>query len=89
MFFRCGGAVVEIGARIGGDEAADTPDRLSGLAWRVADPDAAQARLAKVGFDVSEVRGGRKPGTKVFTVRSGVPGAPSLMLSAEPASEDA
>ena len=88
MFFRCGGAVVEIGARIGGDEAAETPDRLSGLAWRVADPDAAQARLAKAGFDVSEVRAGRKPGTKVFTVRAGVPGAPSLMLSAEPASDE-
>jgi catechol 2,3-dioxygenase-like lactoylglutathione lyase family enzyme len=86
MFFRCGGAVVEIGARIGG-EVSDAPDRLSGLAWRVAEPEAAQARLAKAGFDVSEVRSGRKPGTKVFTVRAGVPGAPTLMLSAEPGAE--
>jgi len=82
MFFRCGGAVVEIGARIDAP-ASDGPDRLSGLAWRVADPDAARARIAAAGFDVSEVRPGRKPGTRVFTVRSGVPGAPSLMLSAE------
>ena len=82
MFFRCGGAVVEVGARLD-VEASDAPDRLSGLAWRVSDPDAAQARLSKAGFDVSEVRKGRKPGTKVFTVRSGVPGAPTLMLSAE------
>jgi catechol 2,3-dioxygenase-like lactoylglutathione lyase family enzyme len=88
MFFRCGGAVVEIGARIGG-EISNDPDKLSGLAWRVTDPDAAQARIAKAGFDVSDVRSGRKPGTKVFTVRSGVPGAPTLMLSADPASEDA
>jgi catechol 2,3-dioxygenase-like lactoylglutathione lyase family enzyme len=88
MFFRCGGAVVEIGARLGG-EISNDPDRLSGLAWRVTDPAAAQARIAKAGFDVSEVRSGRKPGTKVFTVRSGVPGAPTLMLSADPASEDA
>jgi hypothetical protein len=87
MFFRCGGAVVEIGARLG-EEASDRPDRLSGLAWRVAEPEAAQARLAKAGLDVSEVRTGRKPGTKVFTVRSGVPGAPTLMLSAEPAAEE-
>jgi catechol 2,3-dioxygenase-like lactoylglutathione lyase family enzyme len=87
MFFRCGGAIVEIGARLGG-ETSDAPDRLSGLAWRVADPDAAQARLAKAGFDVSEVRAGRKPGTKVFTVRAGVPGAPTLMLSAEPAADE-
>jgi catechol 2,3-dioxygenase-like lactoylglutathione lyase family enzyme len=87
MFFRCGGAVVEIGSRLDA-EASDAPDRLSGLAWRVTEPEAAQARLAKAGFDVSEVRAGRKPGTHVFTVRSGVPGAPTLMLSAEPASED-
>jgi len=87
MFFRCGGAVVEVGARLD-VEASDAPDRLSGLAWRVADPDAAQARLRNAGFDVSEVRTGRKAGTKVFTVRSGVPGAPTLMLSAEPAAED-
>jgi catechol 2,3-dioxygenase-like lactoylglutathione lyase family enzyme len=88
MFFRCGGAVVEIGSRLGG-ETSDAPDRLSGLAWRVTDPDAARARIAAAGFDVSEVRTGRKPGTKVFTVRSGVPGAPTLMLSAEPGVEDA
>lgn len=87
MFFRCGGAVVEIGAKLGAG-TSDAPDRLSGLAWRVVDPDAAQARLAKAGFDVSEVRTGRKPGTKVFTVRSGVVGAPTLMVSAEPAAED-
>ena len=47
------------------------------------------ALTAKAGFDVSEVRAGRKPGTKVFTVRSGVPGAPTLMLSADAAMEDA
>jgi catechol 2,3-dioxygenase-like lactoylglutathione lyase family enzyme len=88
MFFRCGGTVVEIGARIDADEAADAPDRLSGLAWRVADPDAAQARLARAGFDVSEVRGGRKPGTRIFTIRSGIPGGPTVMLSAEPVGED-
>ena len=88
MFFRCGGAVVEIGARIDAP-ASDGPDRLTGLAWRIADPDAAQGRLAAAGFDVSEVRKGRKPGTKVFTVRSGIPGAPSLMLSAETEQEDA
>ena len=88
MFFRCGGAVVEIGARLGAEQSPDGPDRLSGLAWRVADADAAQSRLAKAGFDVSEVRVGRKPGTKVFTVRAGVPGAPTLMLAAEPAAEE-
>src|SRR5690606_41396249 len=75
----CGDAVVEFGASLSAP-ASDEPDGFGGLAWRVVDPDAARARLADAGFDVSEVRDGRKPGTKVFTVRSGVPGAPSLMI---------
>jgi catechol 2,3-dioxygenase-like lactoylglutathione lyase family enzyme len=81
LFFRCGAAVIEIGARLDAP-VSDGPDRLSGLAWRVKDAIAAQARLASAGFDVSEVRTGRKPGTHVFTVRKGVPGAPSLVISA-------
>lgn len=79
LFFRCGGAVIEFGASLKAP-ASDEPDSFGGLAWRVLDPDAAHARIAAAGFDVSEVRTGRKPGTKVFTVRSGVPGAPSLMI---------
>jgi catechol 2,3-dioxygenase-like lactoylglutathione lyase family enzyme len=81
LFFRCGGAVVEIGADLKAP-VSDGPDRITGLAWRVADPIAAQSRLAAAGLDVSPVRPGRKPGTTVFTVRSGVPGAPALILSA-------
>jgi catechol 2,3-dioxygenase-like lactoylglutathione lyase family enzyme len=87
MFFRCGGAVVEIGSSLRGEVDPAGPDRLSGLAWRIADPHATQARIAASGFDVSDVRTGRKPGTTVFTVRSGVPGAPTLMLSAEPSAD--
>ena len=85
LFFRCGDAVVEMGASLK-TPASDAPDRFGGLAWRVADPEAVQARIAAAGFDVSEVRTGRKPGTKVFTVRSGVPAAPALMIQqdAEP-----
>lgn len=79
LFFRCGSSVVEIAADLGAPRG-DGPDRLSGLAWRVADPAAACARIAAAGFDVSEVRPGRKPGTAVFTVRSGVAGAPTLMI---------
>jgi len=83
LFFRCGGTVVEIAADLKAP-VSKGPDRITGLAWRVADPAAAQARLAAAGFDVSEVRKGRKPGTTVFTLRSGVPGAPALMLGAGP-----
>ncbi|WP_309605445.1 VOC family protein [Phenylobacterium sp.] len=87
LFFRCGGAVFEVGASLKGPvspESLDEPDRFGGLAWRVTDPDAAQARIAAAGFDVSEVRIGRKPGTKVFTVRDAPGGVPTLMLMPSP-----
>ena len=79
LFFRCGQSIVEISAPLGAVDP-QTPDRIEGLAWRVADPRAAQVRLAGLGFDVSAVRKGRKPGTAVFTLRSGVVGAPSLLI---------
>jgi catechol 2,3-dioxygenase-like lactoylglutathione lyase family enzyme len=79
LFFRCGDAVFEVGASLKAP-VTDGPDSFGGLAWRVADADAAQARIQAAGFDVSEVRAGRKPGTKVFTVRSGLPALPALMI---------
>jgi catechol 2,3-dioxygenase-like lactoylglutathione lyase family enzyme len=81
LFLKCGDCVVEIGADPKAP-AADAPDRLSGLAWRVGDPDGARSRLAGAGMDVSEVRQGRKAGTRVFTVRSGIAGAPALVIAA-------
>jgi len=80
LFFRCGGAIVEIGASLKAP-ANETKDKFGGLAWRVKDAQAAQARIAAAGINVSEVRKGRKPGTAVFTVRSGTGGVPTLMLS--------
>ncbi len=80
LFFRCGGAVVEIGASLK-VPVSDAKDKFGGLAWRVRDPEAARARIAAAGIDVSEVRKGRKPGTSVFTVRGGTGGVPTLMLS--------
>lgn len=82
LFFRCGDAMVEIAASLKAP-VSDGPDRSGGLAWQVVDPDAARDRLAAEGFDVSEVRSGRKPGTRVFTVRSGAPGLPALFISQE------
>lgn len=75
MFFRCGDAIVEIIL-----DPALNRDTLWGLSWRVQDADAAHARLAASGFDVSEVRAGMKPGTRVFTVRDGTCGVPTLMI---------
>jgi catechol 2,3-dioxygenase-like lactoylglutathione lyase family enzyme len=79
MFFRVGDLILEIAHDL---KAADAPgpDQLWGLTWRVADADAAQARIAAAGFNVSEVRAGRKPGSRVFTVRDGTSGVPTLMI---------
>jgi catechol 2,3-dioxygenase-like lactoylglutathione lyase family enzyme len=88
LFFRCGAAVFEVGASLKGP-VTDEADRWGGLAWRMTDPDAARARIAAAGFDVSEVRAGRKPGTKVFTVRDAPGGAPALMLMPSPRLETA
>ena len=82
LFLRCGDAVLEIGSDLSGEDS-DAPDRLTGLAWRVRDPEGARERLAVAGFDVSQVRGGRKPGTRVFTIRAGVAGAPALVIAAQ------
>jgi hypothetical protein len=46
----------------------------------VPDAEAARARLLAAGLDVSEVRAGRKPGTRVLTLRGGTCGVPTLLL---------
>jgi catechol 2,3-dioxygenase-like lactoylglutathione lyase family enzyme len=81
MFFRCGDLVVEIVHRPGKDAGLDRAhDKLWGLSWRVADIDATRARLVSAGLDVSDARDGRKPGTRVLTVRSGTGGIPTLLV---------
>jgi len=79
MFFRCGDLIVEVVKRpvAGADQSHD---KLWGLSWRVADVDATRARLAAAGIDVSEVRTGRKPGTRVMSVRDGACGIHTLLL---------
>ena len=80
MFFRCGDLIVEVVHRPK-DEAVDkTRDSLWGLSWRVADIDATRARLVSAHVDVSDVRTGRKPGTRVLTVRTGTCGIPTLLV---------
>ena len=79
MFFRCGDLIVEVVKRpvAGSDQ---THDKLWGLSWRVADIDATRARLVAAGLDVSEVRAGRKPGTRVMSVRDNTCGVHTLVL---------
>jgi catechol 2,3-dioxygenase-like lactoylglutathione lyase family enzyme len=83
MFFRCGDLIVEVVRRpvAGGDASRD---KLWGLSWRVGDIDAARSRLLASGVDVSEVRTGRKPGTRVMSVRNGTCGVQTLFLERSP-----
>jgi len=88
LFFRVGGLTLEVVGRIGPPPlVSDTQDSLGGIAWQVADVEAARRRLAGLGFDVSETRSGTKPGTRVCTVRSETHGVPTLLI--EPAAAQA
>ena len=79
MFFRCGDLIVEVVKRpVAG--ADHNHDKLWGLSWRVADIEATRARLLAAGIDVSEVRAGRRPGTRVISVRDGTCGIHTLLL---------
>lgn len=86
MFFRCGDLIVEVFEQLdqdGSDAKDDTSskqDSFYGLTWRVADADASHARLSDAGFDVSEVRKGRKPGSRVLTVRNNTAGVATLLI---------
>ena len=76
LFFRVGGVTIEVVH----DATLGAQDAFAGAAYRVRDIEAAQSRVRAAGFDVSEVRDGAKPGTRVFTVRDGTCGVPTLIL---------
>jgi catechol 2,3-dioxygenase-like lactoylglutathione lyase family enzyme len=80
LFFRCGrDLVVEIIHRLK-DGVAPGPDKIWGLSWRTMDIVATQERLRREGFEVSDIRDGRKPGSRVATVKSGTFGVPTLVI---------
>lgn len=86
LFFRCGGLVIEVAHPLK-DGVGAGPDTLGGFSWRAADVEAAHARLTAAGFSASEIRTGRRPGSKVFTVRDRTFGAPTIVLGVEPRSQ--
>lgn len=78
LFFRCGDAVLEVVVPLDGSHQG--PDAVSGIAWRVPDIDRAVQRLGEAGLELSEIRKGRKPGTRVCTVRDARMGLPTLLI---------
>jgi len=76
LFFRASSMSIEVIA----SENAPERDELWGLALRTQDIDATHARLSTSGIEVSEVRDGRKPGTRVCTVTSHTLNTPTLLI---------
>ena len=79
LFFRCGDLIVELAHDLK-KGLRDGPDHLWGLSWRTNDLAATHQRLRQAGFDISDIRTGRKPGTRVFTVRDQKVKAPTLVI---------
>jgi catechol 2,3-dioxygenase-like lactoylglutathione lyase family enzyme len=79
LFFRCGDLVVEVAHGLAGGIHHGS-DELWGLSWRTPNIEAAHGRLAAAGIAVSEIRAGRRPGTRVFTVKDRSARLPTLVL---------
>jgi catechol 2,3-dioxygenase-like lactoylglutathione lyase family enzyme len=82
MFFVIDGLVVEVVQSLK-DTTQSGDDGVWGLAWRSRDIDASRARLLAAGIAVSEVRDGRKAGTRVATVKSHTSGVPTLLIGGD------
>ena len=76
LFFRIGGVTLEVVL----DPTLAASDVLWGYAFRVRDIEAAHARMRDAGFDLSALRDGLKPGTRIFTVRNETGNVPTLIL---------
>lgn len=83
LFFRIGGVTVEVVGSVGEAPDPAAPDRFGGLAYRVGDVGAARERIGASGLDVSWVRRGAKPGTRVCTVRGRPLGVATLLIGPE------
>mgnify|MGYP002785202245 FL=1 len=81
LFFRCGDLVLEVSHALA-EGINDAPDSPWGMTWGVADVAAQHARLEAAGFPVSPLRTGRKPGTRIFTVRGNTAGVPTAFIGA-------
>ncbi|MCI4643947.1 MAG: VOC family protein [Hyphomonadaceae bacterium] len=84
LFFRTGGLTLEVIHRLGEAPDPAESDQIWGLTWAVEDLEAAHARLSAQNADISPIRPGRKPGTRVFTLRRDTLGVPTLFIVHEP-----
>lgn len=80
LFFRASSMSIEV---IASDKAPEQ-DELWGLALKTNDIEATHARLSEQGAEISDIRDGRKPGTRVCTAKSHTLGVPTLLIEHPP-----
>jgi len=80
LFFRIGTLSLEIVQQLKGSNAPSASDTLWGLSWAVDRLQPVRDRLAAAGRSVSDIRQGRKPGTRVFTLRDHNLDIPTLFI---------
>jgi catechol 2,3-dioxygenase-like lactoylglutathione lyase family enzyme len=83
LFFRIGGITLECAAPSVADPSGAGSDQFWGISYRVPDIERARDRVAAAGIDVSEVRKGQRPGTRVCTVRDRTHGVATLFIAHE------
>jgi catechol 2,3-dioxygenase-like lactoylglutathione lyase family enzyme len=76
LFFRSGGMTLEVIA----SPDFDQQDCFWGIAYQTPDIDRAWQRMTRAGVELSAVRAGRKPGTRVATISSHHSGIPALLV---------
>lgn len=85
LFFRCGDLIIEVAHDLKAG-VSDGRDTLWGLSWRVPNIAGAHARLEAAGIEASDIRTGRRPGTRIFSVRSHTAGVPTIMIGPDKSS---
>ena len=75
LFFRAGKLTLEV---IASEDIART--EFWGIAYQCADIEVTRSRLQKGGVSVTDIREGRKPGTRVATVKSHCLDIPTLLI---------
>lgn len=82
LFFRLPDLTLEVVQRLGDVKPLDAADELWGVTYQIENLEVAHERLSRSGVAVSEVRPGRKPGTRVMSIKSHDLGVPTLFLEA-------
>lgn len=83
LFFRVGSTTFEVVHRLGVDHNTDDLDQPFGFSWATKDLERTRERLASSGRNVSEIRVGRRPGSRVFTLRDRTCGIPTIFIEHE------